>query len=410
MRSKKGAVGLLEILKIALIVLVIIILASTLKDMFGKTKKAVLNVVDKQYEEFKYAQGVLYHPDLDQEYVDFWNQGVIPTIKAAFSGSTPCIGSFYSPGDVNLKGVEFRFTMNPGKGIDIFMRDSKSVVALLDPDTLAGARWNLCVIDDMSSVVSLGQNLKSGLSGNSFSFSNIQMTSVDDLYIKIDSMDLDELVNEGVTVGYFTKELRQQINQQAEQGGTVTIQEPRFFYPPYFAGDPSGGYGAMKERFHFFFFIKENNFCIVKTQPGGGTELYPPLLKEFIENRKNSLHSLGWLSSTTENPFCDVPKDDELFDGDRAAFYEGCSDLKPFYDIDVHQGRNDLCIDMSTKHPKLCFVSNSDCVSCQRIETCDDYPDALCNADPCRLDDDCNLKIRGIFRTDKCVVKEVEVV
>jgi hypothetical protein len=405
MIKKKGVAGFSAFLKIALIILVTVILAFTLKGMFEKTTKAVLNVVDKQYSEFKFAQGVLYHPDLDQKYIDFWSRGVKPSIEAAIKGKTPCVGSFYAPGDLNLKGVEFRFVMDPGKGINIFMLDEKGTVALLDSDTLSGERWNLCVIDNTASL--LGQSLREGLSGNSgYSFSNLQLTSVDDLYIKIYNLESDE----GRVVGYYTKELRQQINQQEQSGGTSNIQEPTFFYPPYKAGQSKVqtlNNLNMRERYHFFFFVKENNFCIVKTQQGTG--LYPADFKEFINNRRDNLKSLGWLSSTVDSPICDAPKNDNLFEGDRAAFYQGCTDLENVdqtifsngadYDLMLHN----LCIDMSTKHPKLCFVSNTDCLSCQKIKTCSDYPKELCNSNPCRINELCNFKAGGFLSSGKCV-------
>jgi hypothetical protein len=412
MRRKKGVTTAFSfIIKVALIVILFLILATTLHGMFNKAKKAVLDLVDKQYEQFNFADGVLYHPDLDRKYIEFWQQGVKPTITTAVTGKTPCLGSFYANEGLNLKGAQLRFVMNPGKGIDVFMLDDKGVVAILDQKVLAGERWNLCVIDDPSSLSSLMQQTKKGLTSDSFDFSSIQFKSVEDLYIDITDLKGDE----GIKVGYYTHELLVKKNQQAQANDKTPLNVPEFFYPTYTAGQTLIAKGD--ERLHFFFFVKDNNFCIVRTEKGQGFYAYD--FKSFLMDKAKS-EKLDFLNKA-DNPLCQVPGDPDpahvnetLFGGERSAYYIGCITISRIF------LGTDVCSDVSSKHPKLCFVAavgndiNDDiCSPCQYVTKCSDYKNfvkttsgraSLCKNNPCGLEGGC-VPGQGkflFFKSDKC--------
>jgi hypothetical protein len=248
------------------------------------------------------------------------------------------------------------------------------------------------------------QQAKDGFNSDKFDFSSIQFKSVEDLYIDINDLKGDE----GIKVGYYTHELLVKKNQQAVANDNTPLKVPEFFYPTYTAGQILIAKGA--ERLHFFFFVKDNNFCIVRTEKGQGFYAYD--FKSFLMDKAKS-EKLDFLNKAS-NPLCQVPGDSDpahinetLFGGERSAYYVGCIAISRAFP------GTEVCREVSTKHPKLCFVAEgySDiCSPCQYIKKCSDYtnfPDPnLCKTNPCGLEGGCFVsgkkKFLFINTGDKC--------
>jgi len=400
MAKKKAQGSMGFIIKVVVIILIFIILGTTLNGMFNKAKKAIMDVVDKQYEEFNVMDGVLYHPDLPSEYVYFWNQGLREPIKAAVAANTPCLGSFYSNKDLNLKGAQIRLVQTEDKGITMYMTNAKGVVVIYDEQVLPDKNLKLCVVDEPKSLSELYTQIKNGLDGKATNFSYNENTKiikykpVEDLYIQMDNLENDK---DGVEVGFYV--------DKAVLGKHDPKNLLKFLYPAYFPGKNPNYPSSVEriERYHFFFFVNGENFCIVRTEKDQG--FWPRDVKQYISDLMKNKKNVAFLDQTSNNPLCPAPAD--LFESKKSSYYLGCAE---FANSDFYK----FCPQSSEGQKGLCLWSGDPsvtCASCQlNIKKCDDYNDFslagkqrsdLCNRNPCKLEGGCS------YVKNKCAVKEV---
>lgn len=415
MRNRKGATSVLSIvIKIVIILIVFIVLISTFIDIFGRTKKATFDLIDKEYKEFAYLDGSYIHPDLlDSDLSTFWFTGFRNFIREAITSEEPCLGSFYIDDRIDMQDVSISFLQEP-TGITMFLRDSKGVVGAFDDKILNntdGHEWKLCIIDPSRT------NFNSFFNEFELSFrlghplhvaSQQHISWITNLHdIVIDFKGKPK--GSDIKVTYFTPAVLNNPDMPPEEADyhayPVIGTDNKYRGIKLFAGDKI-------DRYLFFFVVSGDNFCILPTTKENGNS------KAFNINRLKELLTKGvfrgrasktpeeffeFIDQSHYQTFCKIPGGEEsvdtsIFKGYNSCYYYGCDAVGVDNCKNVFEKCKGLCSLRYTNTPW-----NVRCVSCQEISKCSQY-DRRDTPGICR-DDLCTLGCTYDIAEKECIVK-----
>ena len=356
--NRKGVGSALSIVvKIIVILIVFIVLISTFIGLFGRTKKATLDLIKKEHDQFIYLDGSYIHPDLlDSDLSTFWFIGFKSFIREAITSKQPCLGSFYIDDRIDMQGVSISFLQEP-TGITMFLRDSKGVVGAYDDITFNntdGHEWKLCIIDPSKT------NFNAFFHEFELSFKSGQ--PLHDVVIDFKGKPKGS----DIKATYFTPERRDQPDVSPEEVDyhAYIIGRSRSFIFDILAKDKI-------DRYLFFFVVSGDNFCILPTTREKNTNAFniksfQVLLKDQAKKNPNDVDNI--------NTLCKVPGGEEseersIFKGHKSCYYYGCQDIG---DINV-----DLCNSVFGKCKGVCSLykphGSKKCMSCKEIKKCKDY-------------------------------------
>jgi hypothetical protein len=398
MMNKKGELGMETAVKIIVVLIVFIVLIATFTGVFGRTKKAALNLIHKEYEKFQYVGGSFIHPDLFKtDLADFWLTGFKNFVKQAVTADSPCLGSFYIDDRWDMEGTSLHF-IQTDTGIELKLEDSQGITGVFDNKTFVNDenhQWKLCVFDEKTTNFNVFANeLKISFNlGQSLSVADQThtswITSIHDATIDFKGKPKSE----DIKVTYFTPEI-------LEKKDTPPQIADYHAYEIMGAGWLDRGWKSIfslfkgkRDRYLFFYVVSGNNFCLLPTTRNDknvhafNLDALRTLLKEKLAF---NLEQPPYTGIHIDNPdfktFCPIPGaknaiEKSIFNGYGSCYFYGCDDIV-----------KDKCNLLFEKCKGLCSLyitggaAGIQCNSCQTIKKCSDYNDVdFCSKDLCDL-------------------------
>ena len=394
---KKGELGIATVVKIIVVLIVFIVILATFTGVFGRTKKATLNLINKEYEKFQYVGGSYIHPDLFKtDLSDFWFNGFKNFVSQAATADNPCLGSFYIDDRWDMQDASLHFIQTE-TGIKLMLQDSQGVTATLDNKTFANNddhQWKLCVFDEKKTNFNVFANeLKISFNlGQSLSVADQTHTS---WITPIHDATIDfkgKPKSEDIKVTYFTPEILEKKDTPPQTADYHAYEIIGAGWAERALKSVFSGFKGKRDRYLFFYVVSGDDFCLLPTTRNDkntnafNLDLLRTLLKEKLSLNLQPPYVGSSIDSSAFKTFCPIPggqnaKETSIFKGYSSCYFYGCDDIA-----------KDKCSLVFEKCRGVCSLFNTpgvagiECTSCQVINKCSKYKEAgLCSSDLCDL-------------------------